>query len=140
MTDWKNDIPTRRQLLNVAQAPDVRGDAVTSLVGRLDGRLAAGGSSETKVVLRYVPHRDILTPESLTDYLAALGGVSWSSLEEAAVVVLGDVNDQVVPRWLRVRLLQLGDDQVSRHDVVVEDRQPNWDNPGLLSRLPPLDD
>ena len=93
--------------------------------------------------LRYVPDKFILEPESFDRYLSALSGHDLTEPEEIALTVLDDINNQVVPRWVQVTL-QRGDRAAPdapppRHCVMVEDQQPNWDNPALLSRLPAQD-
>ena len=69
---------------------------------------------------------------------AALGGLDWKTLEAVAVAVLDDVNNEVVPRWVQVAVSYENADagERERHAVLIEDRQPGWDNPSLLARLP----
>ena len=52
-------------------------------------------------------------------------------------MILDDVNNEVVPRWVQVTVTAPGDRAagVDGHGVMLEDRQPRWDNPALLSRL-----
>ena len=93
--------------------------------------------------LRYVPDKLILDPTSFDQYLSALAGHQLTEPEEIALTVLDDINNQVVPRWVQVTLRQgqaSGPDAASAlYCMLVEDRQPNWDNPELLSRLPAPD-
>jgi len=138
MTEQARDPRARRLLLRVGPAPECRVDCVTNLACHLD----RSTGDATDVIVRYIADRDILQPDSLAGYLEALPRGADVSVEELAVTVLADINDQVVPRWVRVRLRRQNPAAhgVTRHDVVVEDRQPGWDNASLLSRLPPLDD
>lgn len=117
---------TRREILHTTPAPQPRHDAIVMLSASL-------GSATLR--LRYVPDRDVLIPQSLTAYLAALALHLPESLEETAQTVLEDINDQVIPCWLEVTL-SLSADNIE-HQVRIEDRQPRWQDRGLLDRLEP---
>ncbi len=128
------DILERRNLLATERNPDIKLDYVISVTGHM---ATHGEVDSSSVSLRYVPDREILDPASFGRYLDALGTLKWESLEEAAAAVLNDVNNELVARWVQVAIS--APDQVhpgiDRHEVLLEDRQPNWDNAGLLSRL-----
>ena len=51
--------------------------------------------------------------------------------------ILNDVNNELVTRWLQLSISAPNQVHhgIDRHEVMLEDRQPNWDNVGLLSRL-----
>ncbi len=87
--------------------------------------------------LSYVPDRLVLAPPALEAYLEAVSAQPWSCLEEVAAAVLEDLNDQLVTRWLQVTLTARPNPGGSHnvHRVMLEDRQPAWDNPALLARL-----
>ena len=85
---------------------------------------------ETAICLRYVPDRDILCPNSLATYLDAIWKIRDISLEEKAQTILKDINDQIIPSWLEIRLSKKSDH--TEHDVQIEDRQPHWKDRGLL--------
>jgi 7-cyano-7-deazaguanine reductase len=130
------DTLDRRKLLVTEANPDANLDYLAAL----DGDIAplkgcAGGTASLRLV--YVPDKAVLPPAGFSRYLEALGKETWVSLEGVAVTVLGDINNELVPRWVRVRVaaesvLLPG---VSAHTVTAEDHQPGWDNPALLSRL-----
>lgn len=86
----------------------------------------------TALTVCYVPDKLIVAEADFDAYLAVLGGQDWSSPEALAVAMLGDFNNELVPRWVGVVV------ERNRHKVVVEDRQPSWDNAALLARLPPV--
>jgi 7-cyano-7-deazaguanine reductase len=112
----------------------VRLDYVVSL----DGHMApADDGAPTRVGLRYVPDRLVLDPAALGRYLGALGATGRSSLEAVAAMILDDVSNEVVPRWVKVTVSapDAGHPGIDHHGVMLEDRQPGWDNPALLSRL-----
>ena len=119
------DSHTRRSRLTTAQNPESRLDYIVSLRESFEGG---------EVLVSYVPDRFILVPDSLGDYLSAVDAFTSRNLEETAATILGDLNNELVPRWVQVAVSRLHDGAI-RHRVAVEDRQPKWDNPGLLSRL-----
>lgn len=118
----------RRSALKLLPNPEIRLDYVVVLTGDL-------GKPEDLTVIRYVPDRHLIDPESLYAYLETMASLTWESLEEKAAAVLDDVANEVVPRWLQV-VMQTGDP--CRHGVILEEKQPGWSNPGLLSRLKPI--
>jgi 7-cyano-7-deazaguanine reductase len=128
------DIFERRNLLKTERNPDSKLDYVISITGHM---ATHGEVDSSAVYLRYVPDRVILNPATFGRYLDALGTLDWETLEEAAAAVLNDVNNELIARWVQVSIS--APDQVhpgiDRHEVLLEDRQPNWDNTGLLSRL-----
>ncbi|WP_142848900.1 hypothetical protein [Telmatospirillum sp. J64-1] len=117
----------RRGLLATATNPSARLDYVVTLAGSLPGPCPA------RLRLRYVPDRLILRPTALPPYLEHLGGMGWDSLEAAAAILLDDVMDETVARWVQVRLT--AENPACGHCVLIEDRHPRWDNAPLLARL-----
>lgn len=91
-------------------------------LSRLDGTLG-----QTAVTLRYIPDKRVLTKKAFDGYLAGLD--TPADLESAAARLLSDLNDELVARWIQIRL------QDDAHQVLIEDRQPKWDNPALLGRI-----
>ena len=108
-------------------------DYVTSFSGQLTDDDGSAGT--VTIDVRYVPDKLVLDTTSLPDYLAALGKYHDLQLEELAGAILEDLNNEVVPRWLHVTVSSAGKSNGTSHSVTFEDRQPNWDNPSLLSRL-----
>lgn len=128
------DLTNRRQLLTADRNPGARLDYVVALEGGIPGDAAVGPRT---VGLRYVPDKLVLQPAAFGRYLDALAAQTWGSLEDLAVTILDDVNNEVVPRWVQatVSLPDTRHAGVESHGVILEDRQPKWDNPALLSRL-----
>ena len=128
------DILERRTLLTTERNPDSKLDYVVAINGVIATKIEDQGSN---VKLRYVPDRTILAPSAFGRYLEALGGIEWLSLEETAAAVLNDVNNELIARWVQVSVSAPGKlhPGIESHEVLLEDRQPNWDNAGLLSRL-----
>ena len=129
------DLLARRGLLETTPAPAASGDFVVVLESRLRH---AEPSDRIIVRLRYIPDRRLVSARSLDRYLAALAEENPASLEAAAIVFLNDINNELVPRWAQVtfRATETSDGEEIIHEIVAEDRQPNWDNPDLLSRIP----
>lgn len=125
------DNDDRRALLHTAARPGSQDlDYVVSLGG---GVTHAAHGAPLSVVLRYVPDRRIVEPPSFSAYLRALGGNPLASVEAVGVAILEDVSNEAVPRWLQVLVTAESDDP--QYAVLLEDRQPKWDNRTLLSRL-----
>ena len=104
--------PKLRELLALSPSPDPRHDYLAALSGTV---------GEAMVEVCYVPDRLIVSPHSLAAYFAALP--ADAGVEELALRVLDDFNNELVPRWARVtarRKLPLP------HWAMVEDRQPGW--------------
>ncbi len=128
------ELLARRAMLETLGNADDRLDYVITLEGTFD---LDGGKDEAIIQLRYIPDKLVLTPESFSQYLTALADLNWISLEEAAAAVLDDLNNEVVARWLQIDIKSdvKSDSGIQNHQVLLEDRQPNWDNPRLLARL-----
>jgi 7-cyano-7-deazaguanine reductase len=118
------DVLARRALLATEDNPDIRFDYIVSLSGALKlGR----------VELRYIPDRVILTKGAFATYLTAFDTLEWRNIEAAAICILTDLSNELVARWVQVSLK--GGSSEEGHHVVLEDRQPRWDNARLLARL-----
>jgi hypothetical protein len=104
----------------------------------LDSELGGVGAVEVHVRIAYVPDRDILQPGALEAYLGLFSKQPWLSLEAMALAILDDLNNEIVPRWIMVRLRGQWpgtEPHTIKHSVTVEDRQPGWANPELLAQL-----
>lgn len=113
----------RRELLGTLPSPDARHDYLVELRGEpMPG---------TRLTLRLVPDRLVLEPASFAAYLAGFAGFDGGP-EALALTLLDDLNNELVPRWVE---LSVERDSPLPHRVVIEDRQPTWDNPQLLGRL-----
>ncbi|MBF0248242.1 MAG: hypothetical protein HQL36_09260 [Alphaproteobacteria bacterium] len=123
----------RRGLLSAAANPDKQLDYLVTLTGHM----TSAGAGRHAVEVRYVPDKFVLEARSLGAYLDALASMTWENPEELAVTILTDLNNELVARWaqVRVNVPERHHHAVETHGVVIEDRQPGWDNPGLLGRL-----
>lgn len=127
-------VEERRALLETHANPDSALDYVSSLHGTLQ---AFGPGKPMLLSIHYVPDRMIIDPAAFGRYLEALSALEWDSLEQLATEVLRDLNDHLIGRWVRVVVTapEGAYPGVGAHEVLIEDRQPGWDNPSLLSRL-----
>lgn len=124
----------RREFLTPHPSPGSQLDYVVHLTGNLPG---SAQSAPVAVTVRYVPDKSILEPRSLHNYLKNLKNLDLDSLEAVGVAILDDVNNEVVPRWVQVAISseRRGENPKEEHGVLLEDRQPKWDNPSLLGQL-----
>ncbi|CAM3476586.1 MULTISPECIES: hypothetical protein [Thalassospira] len=128
------EIYQRRNLIQTEPNPGTRIDYVVTLQSNLTG---AKDVFPARLTLRYVPDRLILKTNNLAEYYAEIASIEFENFEAAAVLLMDDFNNELVPRWISLRLdKQTADnDQVFHHETALEDRQPKWGNPRLLDRL-----
>ena len=84
------------------------------------------------VTLTYVPDKLLLRPEAFIIYLEATLPTLAEPYENFAHVFLEDVNNEVVPRWLRIEVIS---ENGPTRRIVLIDRQPKWNNAPLLASL-----
>lgn len=127
------DLQSRRRLLKCNDNPDVRLDYLVFI----EGHLAGTQVTRTTILLRYVPDRMILDTHAFGTYLDTISTLNLDTPEDIAVTILSDITNEMIPRWAQVEVHapDMQHDAVDVHGVVLEERQPNWDNPGLLGRL-----
>ncbi|MBP2298905.1 hypothetical protein [Azospirillum picis] len=113
----------RRDRLVTQPSPDPRHDYLVELRGEPQGG--------TRLLLRLVPDRLVLEPAGFAGYLGGFADFP-GGLEALALALLDDINNELVPRWVEVTVER---DAPLPHRVVIEDRQPTWDNPQLMGRL-----
>lgn len=119
---------TRRQGLGVTDNPRQGLDYLVSL----EATMPAGPDDLSTVIsLRYVPDRYLLPNDIFSRYLANLDGKAWDSIEAMGADMLGDLDSELLPRWLQVRI-----SSGAEHRVSLEQRQPNWENRLMLYRIP----
>ncbi|WP_419797515.1 MAG: hypothetical protein ACNI26_14585 [Terasakiella sp.] len=84
--------------------------------------------------LRYVPDKVIIDTAKIDAYFAQLFDLPDYSLEQTANALLEDMNNELVARWIQV-FAEEEPHQTITLTIVIEDRQPQWDNPHLLVRI-----
>lgn len=96
--------------------------------------------------LAYIADRLLLDAGGFQRYVLGLGRWIWPGAEDLALAVLDDINNEAVPAWVRVEVIQ-PPPRDSAADlsaapgqvVVVEDHQPLWRGPPpVLPAAPPM--
>lgn len=129
MSTVDNAMLARRALL--AAAPNA-GEHHEYMV-MLEGSFALT-DQPVEVALSYVADRRMLSMDAFAAYLDAVAGGAWPTLEAVAEAMLADMNNELVPRWVQIRLVAGPGQRGVCHSVIIEDRQPGWYNPALLDR------
>ena len=124
------DSRERRALVPTRQNENTSLDFVVSVEFSMPLPITGG---EGRLYVRYVPDRLLLDMEDLAPWLTHIEAIEAQEIEQAAVMVMNDLNSELVPRWIQVLVRTHGGGE-----VLVEDRQPDWDNPSLLAVLKPL--
>lgn len=125
--------PDRHQLVRTAPNPDPGCDYVVRFELETTPSFAVG---PLEFVVHYVPDKLVLDPTCLGDYLFALTQPEWSTLESLALAMRDDLVNELIPRWMEIAVSPAEASlETARHSVLLEDRQPHWDNPNLLARL-----
>ena len=134
LTDEAPDARRKRRALLITHPNPARrsGDPLDYLVF-YEARL---GGHRVLVRLTYVPGKLIVSVGALQHYLDALDADSGLPMEALAHIVLDDINDELVPRWVQVSVERLSEpgSNAPIHRVLVEDREPRWDDSALLAR------
>lgn len=90
---------------------------------------------EKKITLRYVPDENIIQPEKFCEYVNIFTGEE--NLEKIAGAIIEDLNNEFLPRWIRVTVSEKSEkkEQSFSQRVIIEDRQPGWQNSELMEKL-----
>jgi hypothetical protein len=122
----------RRETIPLAKNPRTKLDYV--ITGNLELKniqIGASGPRTLRLDMRYVPDQDVITGISdLAGYCQHLGQVAWPTLADLGTAIMADFNDVLMPRWLEIRL-----DLAPEGSIYLQERQPKWANPTLLSRI-----
>lgn len=116
----------RQARIETVRNPLPRQDYLCKVVGSTPDGTA-------RIELRYVPDKLLLQEDAFGVYLAGLP--ETASLESLTAMVLDDLNNELVPRFVQIRVAADDDGLDAGHEVLMEDRRPRWDNPALLARL-----
>ncbi len=127
-----DDVRARRAFLSVLRTNVAEGVSIFNAVFSV-------GDGDIDIRLRLVANRQTLDPAVLAAYLRLYRNQAQTPLETLAQTILDDINDQLIPYWIEVRLgrkLTAAGAQVA-HEVKTWDRQPKWDGTEILARLDP---
>lgn len=117
----ERELADRQALLPTVPNPNPKIDILT----RGSARVGAIGLPITVI---YVPDKRLIASGGLAGFAKSFQP-EGETLEARAVSLLREISDELVPRWIQLRLGE-GD-----HRVLMEDRQPKWTNDPLLSRI-----
>jgi 7-cyano-7-deazaguanine reductase len=128
----------RRSHISAEPNLDTHHDYIVAIKGEIT--LPALAKGPAALTLRYIPDRFVIVPTSLGNYLCELESLLFDTLEAIATTILDDINNEIVARWVQVSLASpdAPHSRIQSHIVVLEDRQPGWNNPELLLRLRPF--
>lgn len=128
------EIFERRNLIRTAPNPGKKLDYVVTIHKTVSG---SSPLFPAELVLRYVPDKLVVIPESLETYFQEVSEISFENFENAAVLLLDDFNNELVPRWICLHLEKkdTSQDHIQFHQATIEDHQPKWHNERLLERL-----
>ncbi|MGB0683072.1 MAG: hypothetical protein ACPGOV_10210 [Magnetovibrionaceae bacterium] len=128
------DALQRRERLETKPNPEIQKDYIVTFRDLKIG--------QRSVDLWYVPDKLILDIYSVKYWLKSFDTMlsslrpPQSNLEEIAVLIRDDLNNELVPRWLQIILTEAqADESGPAYQVILEDRQPRWDNRHLLGRI-----
>ena len=128
-------LQARRARLQVHPNPDIALDYIVSVSGQIP---PSDGLGPIGAKVRYVPDRLILDPAAFATYLARLADEAAATLEEMAILLLQDLANELVPRWLEIQVTlepDAGAEPGRQQAVLLQEQQPRWDNPNLLARI-----
>lgn len=128
MNSAEERLRQRRACLQTTANPATDRDRISILSGELPASNLLGGAP-IHIDLRYIADRDIITATALGQYFEIAAQEPCETMEAYADMVLNDLNNELVPRWIWLRLRGHG------HQVIQQDRQPGWNDPGLLTTL-----
>jgi len=94
-----------------------------------------GMNNTVKINLCYVPSKLVISSQAFGQYLHSLDVATDMPLESLAHTILDDLNNELIPRWIQITLIANEQGLDRGHKILIEDRQPQWDNKNLLNRL-----
>ncbi|WP_135075979.1 hypothetical protein [Terasakiella sp. SH-1] len=121
------DLSQRRNLIKTQDNPNKAIDYLVSLKGQCP-------QAKRHLTLRYAPDRLIMERNCFQNYMVALFADANLPIETIANTLLEDINNELVARWVQVKVSE-DFDEANQHFVIVEDQQPQWDNPHFMARL-----
>ena len=124
----QNNLRERRACLRTIASPAPDHDRISILSGALPSSGLIGGG-QIHVDLRYIADCDLIAATTLAEYFQVAAQEPCESLEAYADLVISDLSNELVPRWIWLRL------QSGGHQVIQQDCQPAWNNSEILATL-----
>jgi len=126
------DVHARRDLLGCQSNPEEKQEYLVSF----SGDLRLSNDQLFQVRLTYVPDLFVLDATTFQPYLDIVGRVDDSTPERSGKLILEDINNQLVPRWIRVTIFgRLDQSDMHTYRCLFQDHQPNWQNSSLISAV-----
>ena len=88
-----------------------------------------------EVAVHYVPDRLILDDGSINEYFNYYQENMPKQIEELGINLLGDFNNELVPRWIKLFLTVQNTNKEQIKELSFFDSQPNFENYNLLSSI-----
>ena len=88
-----------------------------------------------EVLVHYVPDRLILDDGSINEYFNYYQENMPKQIEELGINLLGDFNNELVPRWIKIFLTVQNTQKEKIKELSFFDSQPNFENCNLLSSI-----
>ena len=135
----------RRRLLISLSNPDTSIDYLVSISGTIETQnlteemTRLSGTADylrsIEVVVHYVPDRLILDDGSINEYFNYYQENMPKQIEELGINLLGDFNNELVPRWIKLFLTVQNTNKEKIKELSFFDSQPNFENYNLLSSI-----
>ena len=92
-------------------------------------------NSPIEINLCYIPDKLIISEKAFNIYLSSLKITKDIPIETIAHIILDDLNNELVAKWIQIIISADINKQGSSHKILLEDRQPRWNNIDLLNRI-----
>ena len=135
----------RRRLLISLSNPDTSIDYLVSISGTIETQnlteemTRLSGTADylrsIEVLVHYVPDRLILDDGSINEYFNYYQENMPKQIEELGINLLGDFNNELVPRWIKIFLTVQNTQKEKIKELSFFDSQPNFENCNLLSSI-----
>ena len=130
----------RRRLLISLSNPDMSIDYLVSISGTIKTQMTRlSGTGDymrfIEVAVHYVPDRLILDDGSINEYFNYYQENMPKQIEELGINLLGDFNNELVPRWIKLFLTVQNTKKEKIKELSFFDSQPNFENYNLLSSI-----
>ena len=135
----------RRRLLISLSNPDMSIDYLVSISGAIETQnfteemTRLSGTADylrsIEVAVHYVPDRLILDDGSINEYFNYYQENMPKQIEELGINLLGDFNNELVPRWIKLFLTVQNTKKEQIKELSFFDSQPNFENYNLLSSI-----
>ena len=89
---------------------------------RKDWKISIGIIEPYVISVTYVPDKLLAEHNSIQNYLSECSDKEWASPEAMLLSIIEDVNNEIVPKWLRIEY------KYENTEIAIEDQQPGLGN------------